>query len=49
MTTIAHRVDNDVCQKSNDDERMDAIRPVGWIRRHQHRVVGHIGVGDEGR
>ena len=29
MTTIAHRVDDDVCQKRNDDETMDAIQPVG--------------------
>jgi hypothetical protein len=48
MTTIARPVDNKMRRRRNDDETMGTAQPAGPIRRRQHRVVGHIGVGDEG-
>ena len=49
MTTIGRRVDNKMRQRRNDDETMGTAQPAGRIRRRRHRVVGPIGVGDEGR
>ncbi len=47
MTTIAHCVDNEMQRQCNDDKTMGTAQPAGWIRRHQDRVVGRIGVGNE--
>ena len=49
MTTIGRRVDNKMRRRRNDDETMGTAQPAGRIRRRRHRVVGPIGVGDEGR
>ncbi len=49
MTINARHDDEDVCRKHNDDETMGTVRPAGQIRRCQHYIVGHMGVGDEGR
>ncbi len=48
MTTIARRVDNEMRRRLKDNETMDTAQPAGRIRRRQHRVVGRIGVGNEG-
>ena len=48
MTTIARCVDNEMRRQCKDNETMDTAQPAGWIRRHQHRVVGRRGVGNEG-
>ncbi len=48
MTTIAHRVDDEMRRRCNDDEMMGTAQPAGRIRRRQHRAVGRIGVGNEG-
>ncbi len=48
MTTIVRRVDNEMRWQRNDDKTMGTAQPAGWIRCHQHRVVGCIGVGNEG-
>jgi hypothetical protein len=49
MTTIGRRVDNKMQRRRNNDETMGTAQPAGRIRRRRHRVVGPIGVGDEGR
>jgi hypothetical protein len=48
MTTIACRVDDEMRRRRNDDKTTSTAQPAGWIRRCQHRVAGHIGVGNEG-
>ncbi len=48
MTTNAHRVDDEKQRRRNDDETMGTAQPAGRIRRRQHRVVGRVGVGNEG-
>ena len=49
MTTIAHCVDDEMRRRRNDDETMGTVRPAGRILRCQHYIIGHMGVGDEGR
>ena len=49
MTINARRDDDDVCQKHNDDKTMGTVWPALRIQRCQHYIVGHMGVGDEGR
>jgi hypothetical protein len=48
MTTIAHCVDDEMRRQRNNDETMGTAQPAGQIRCRQHRIVGHIGVGNEG-
>ncbi len=48
MTTIARRVDNEMQRRRNDDKMIGTAQPAGRIQFRQHRVVGRIGVGNEG-
>jgi hypothetical protein len=48
MTTIARCIDNEMRRRRNDDKTMGTAQPAGRIQRRQHRVVGRIGVGNEG-
>ncbi len=48
MTTIGHRVDNKMRRRCNDNKTMGTAQPAGQIRHRRHRVVGPIGVGNEG-
>ena len=48
MTTIARCIDDEMRRRRDDDETMGTVRPAGRIRRRRHRVVGRIGVDNEG-
>ncbi len=49
MTTIAHRVNDEMQRRCNEDKTMGTAQPAGRIQRRQHHIVGRIGVGNEGR